>query len=457
MFDANVTCERQEVRTGTVQDLRKHFKKLAAVHHVEATGTLDGTFHLFFDQDGLFILAGFMVMLPEQRIQQEVKRGSVDEAEGLTDAVCEVGNLLVGSWDCVYREGLKGHGHFLKTGTFIGKLWENTNELSIPADEELMFVVYVITVEPYKSFRCAAVFPKATIGRAADASVAPSPPPDNQAQPSARPQQAAPAAPPETAETAAPQTAPAEQSNRESVAEPADPAEIPADIRSVVSKVVGEAADAPDESEGELPAALAAFVADPEPKPSAGTTAKGLGAEFADRFTAETLTYTADSGINEMLAAPAKTFMTTSVVWAEPDDTVQRVIAKMQQNNTGYVLVGANGALEGLLSNSNILAAVSPYLRPMFAKWRRPEDDATLEIKVKWLMSRPVRTVTPNATLGSVIESMRRFGGRCLPVVDAQRQVQGIITVFDILLRVLEADKTFTWEGGPPQAPPFLI
>ena len=93
----------------------------------------------------------------------------------------------------------------------------------------------------------------------------------------------------------------------------------------------------------------------------------------------------------------------------------------------------------------------------MFAKWRRSEDDATLGIEIKWMMSRPVRTVTPEATLGSMIESMRRYGGRCLPVVDSQGSVQGIITVFDILLRVLEAEKTFSWEGSPPQAPPLLI
>ena len=65
MFDANMTCERQEVGTGTVTDLQKRFKKLAAVHHIEATGTLDGTFHLFFDQGGLFVLSGVIVMLPE--------------------------------------------------------------------------------------------------------------------------------------------------------------------------------------------------------------------------------------------------------------------------------------------------------------------------------------------------------------------------------------------------------
>jgi len=149
--------------------------------------------------------------------------------------------------------------------------------------------------------------------------------------------------------------------------------------------------------------------------------------------------------------------MQKDVVWAGPDDTVQDVIAKMQQHNTGYVLVGRNGVLEGLVSSSNILGAVSLYLRPMFAKWRRPEDEATLGVKVKWIMSRPVRTVRPDATVAALIESLRRCGGRCLPVVDAAGNVLGIVTVFDILLRLLAAEGNGSWQGRPPQAPALLI
>ncbi len=149
--------------------------------------------------------------------------------------------------------------------------------------------------------------------------------------------------------------------------------------------------------------------------------------------------------------------MEKDVVWAGPDETVQNVIAKMQQHNVGYVLIGQNGALEGLVSSSNILGAVSLYLRPMFAQWRRPEDDATLGVKVKWIMSRPVRTVRPDTTLAAIIESLRRCGGRCLPVVDARGAVQGIVTVFDILLRLLEAQGNGTWQGRPPQAPALLL
>ena len=505
MFDADVTCARQDTGTGTVKDVQKHFKKLAAVHHVEATGALNGTFHLFFDQGGLFTLSGVIVMLPERRIREEIKRGSIDEAENLTDAAREVGNLLVGSWDRIFREESEGHDHFLKTGTFIGKPWENLEELGLSADEELLFVRYEMTVEPYPSFCCAAIFPKsALIGSASPAEEASPPAPEAEVAASAEaapespavavveqtpaPETPAPseeATPAKAAATAVEQTpvpetpvpseeaAPAEPSpapatepaattnpvpaavapvvdkQPELVATPT-PAEkvtaapethIPEDIRSTVEAVVGAA----DRAEPKASA-----------PPAAAPPAQSAGG-YLDRMFEDIVEYSSDTGLAPMLKTPAKDIMVPEVVWSDPEDTVQDVISKMQQHNTGYVLIGTDGVLEGLVSNSNILGAVSPYLRPMFAKWRRPEDDATLGIKVKWVMSRPVRTVAPDSTLASMIESMRRYGGRCLPVVDKQAEVLGIITVFDILLRVLEADKAFSWKGKPPQAPPLLI
>jgi len=460
MFDADLTCTRQNVGTGTVKDVQKHFKKLAAVHHVEATGALTGTFHLFFDQGGLFTLSGVIVMLPERRIREEIKRGSIDDAENLTDAAREVGNLLIGSWDRVFREECAGHDHFLKTGTFIGKPWDHLDEVGLAADEELVFVLYEMAVEPYPGFKCAAVFPKGVLETST------SEPAEN---PAGEPEEPAPKSPAAEAAEAEPAVQPEPQPEPKAATKPAPPkasgvvAEerpapineptlpepvnevetlpIPADIRSTVEAVVGK-----------VPEAV------PETPLSRGAAPSGPSeAAPIDRMFNDIVEYSRDTGLSELLKVPAKDIMVTEVAWSDPEDTVQDVVAKMQQHNTGYVLVGQDGALEGLVSSSNILGAVSPYLRPMFLKWRRPEDDATLGIKIKWVMSRPVRTVTPDATLAGMIESMRRYGGRCLPVVDSQGHVQGIITVFDIMLRVLAADKSFSWEGKPPQAPPLLI
>ena len=134
----------------------------------------------------------------------------------------------------------------------------------------------------------------------------------------------------------------------------------------------------------------------------------------------------------------AKDVMLKELVWGSPEDSVQQAIRKMQQSDSGYLMVGIDDVLVGIVSNSNITGALSPYLRPIFAKWRRPLDDATLQIRIKWIMSRPVHIVKPKTPLANVMENMCRYGVLCLPVVDQQGKVQGLVTETDIFKALLE-------------------
>ena len=138
------------------------------------------------------------------------------------------------------------------------------------------------------------------------------------------------------------------------------------------------------------------------------------------------------------LALCAKDIMQKEVVWGSPNDSVQQTFAKMQQYDTGYMMVGLDGVLEGIVSKSDITGAISPYLRPIFAKWRRPLDDATLQIKIKWIMRRPVRTIKPETSLETIMENMRQLGVLCLPVVDQQGTVQGLVAEVNIFKALLK-------------------
>lgn len=128
----------------------------------------------------------------------------------------------------------------------------------------------------------------------------------------------------------------------------------------------------------------------------------------------------------------AKDVMLKEVVWASSEDSVQQAITKIQQRNSEYLMIGRDEVLEGIISNTDIMGALSPYLRPAFAKWRRELDDATLKIRLKWIMSKPVRTIKSEASLVEIVENMCRFSQRAFPVVDEQDKVQGLVTVFDI-------------------------
>lgn len=133
----------------------------------------------------------------------------------------------------------------------------------------------------------------------------------------------------------------------------------------------------------------------------------------------------------------AKDIMHEDLAWGSPEDSVQESLTKMQQHNTGYLLIGLNEVLEGIVSKSDLTGAISPYLRPEFAKWRQPMDDATLQIRVKWIMSRPVQTIVHQMPLAEIMENMSRLRLYALPVTDQQGKVLGLITGVDILKAIL--------------------
>jgi CBS domain-containing protein len=465
MFDADMQCDCRQAAVGPVAGLREHFKKLAAVHVIKADGILNGSFYLVFDQGGLFTLGGVIVMLPEQRILEVVRRGALPDAEGLQDAVREAGNLLVGSWDRIFRQECATHKHFLKTGTFIGKPWDGAGQPELQAEKDALIVRYEMTVGPYPSFACAAVFPTAVLEGIQDMV---SEPPAEVEPKAVEPKAAEPKTPapkvaePKTVEVKEPQpervtdsapsktSEPSAEPRRTEDAQPKTPEkEPPAPQVAAPARAVPKPPDRPP-----MPPDAGPQMPPQEPKTADVPVVPASWPVSADSPAAPR---SPEPALAALLRVPAGEIMEKDVVWADPEDTVQAVLAKMQQHNVGYVLVGHNGTLEGLVSSSNILGAVSLYLRPMFAQWRRAEDDATLGVKVKWIMSRPVRTVRSDATLATLIESMRRCGGRCLPVVDAGGTVQGLVTVFDILLRIQQTDQSLAWQGKPPQTPALLL
>jgi len=156
------------------------------------------------------------------------------------------------------------------------------------------------------------------------------------------------------------------------------------------------------------------------------------------------------------LTISAKDIMQKDILWGSPDDTVYQALTKMQQHDTGYMMVGTDSTLEGIVSNSDITGAISPYLRPIFAKWRRPLDEATLQIKIKWIMSRPVHTITLDTSIEAIMENICQFGRRALPVVDQHSKVHGLVTVFDIFQLMLKNYSNISTVGKVPQAPPLV-
>jgi CBS domain-containing protein len=440
-FGVDMECEQQEITTETVASLKKRFNKLVAVNIVDSEGLLGGTFRFIFDQEGLFTLGGIIVMLPEEQIISNRQNASTELAESMVDAIGEAGNLLVGSWDRVFSEGLEGHNHFShRLPAFVGKPWDKSEEtIGLAGDEEVYFIPYEMTVGSYPAFNCGVIFPKTIFGESSDFA-------------------------PEQTIMVKQGTQEETEENNQDMQPATDEKEGAAKQESEVSaeekdtaldgnaadNVTEEKAPVTEESEestiGGISETIQKMTQSSAVLPGeSGRSAVAKDAAFSVRSPK-------DSGTGYLFEIRANDIMQNKVTWASPDDSLQQALAKMQQTDAGYIMIGQNGVLEGIVSHSDITRAMSPYLQPIFAKWRQPLDDATLKIRIKWIMSRPVRTIKPETSLAASMEYMSQFRGRCLPVTDEQGNVQGLVTAFDIIQALLKSSSDTFAAGETAQA-----
>ncbi|MEN6308353.1 MAG: CBS domain-containing protein [Anaerohalosphaeraceae bacterium] len=422
MFDCSMQTIEQKVLHGPVGQLKKDFGKIISINTVEVKGPLQGQCAIWLDQAAIFILSGIVVMLPEKRIQEQVKTGGIKDAQALTDAIKELGNLMTGSWDRIFRQGLRGHKHLKQGSVYIGQIWANPSEsMHMEPDHECLMIVTKIKVGGFEPVLCAAVFPVEILDPADD----PAESVQTQNQPAAAPAAA------EKADT------------------PIAAASAPENIQSPQAQPQQPTPESRDE-----PAVKVETIEQPvQPSPVSRAIEQLVGSAESQVSVAPTFSPRPAGTLD--LNRPIQSLVSTPPVWIEPDAGIQQAILLMQQHNTSYLLVGKNGQLEGLLSRSDTAAAISPYTKSVFANYRRPQDDASFQIRIKWFMSRPVRAVRPETPLWAAMDTLCKYAIRCLVILDPQQRATGLITVFDIFKAIVSIDGS-SLAGQISQPPPFL-
>ncbi len=117
--------------------------------------------------------------------------------------------------------------------------------------------------------------------------------------------------------------------------------------------------------------------------------------------------------------------MTKDVIVADPDLTVLEAAKKMAAKKIGGLVVVKSGRPIGLVTERDILWKV-------LAK-----EDNPRKVKVRQVMTTPVVTVTPLATLRAAARIMIGHNVRRL-VVTRLDQVEGIVTARDVVEGFLE-------------------
>jgi len=114
-----------------------------------------------------------------------------------------------------------------------------------------------------------------------------------------------------------------------------------------------------------------------------------------------------------------------NVVWVAPDATLRQAALLMMSSEVGSVAIEVDAALEGILTERDILRAVA--------------DDADLDQdRVSTWMTEYPDSFTPDMNVEEAAEWMLATGFRHLPVVDGH-DVMGVISIKDVLWAITES------------------
>lgn len=123
-------------------------------------------------------------------------------------------------------------------------------------------------------------------------------------------------------------------------------------------------------------------------------------------------------------------FMSPSPVTVEPDDTLATVREIFEKLKFHHLPVVEHYELVGLVSDRDLLKALSPHLGSAAETSR---DLATLNKRVHQVMRRGPVTLPPDAELTDAIRVFNREHVSCIPVVDAQHRPLGVLTWRDVM------------------------
>jgi len=123
-------------------------------------------------------------------------------------------------------------------------------------------------------------------------------------------------------------------------------------------------------------------------------------------------------------------FMTTDVVTLTEDETLAHAQRCMARGRIRHLPVVRERTLVGLITHRDLLAASFSIFAEIEANEQRRVFDT---VRVVEAMHRDVVTVSPELPVSKAARILLENKYGCLPVVDDEQQLQGIITEADFL------------------------
>jgi acetoin utilization protein AcuB len=123
--------------------------------------------------------------------------------------------------------------------------------------------------------------------------------------------------------------------------------------------------------------------------------------------------------------------MTAKVVSVEMDDRLSAVKDIFDALRFHHLLVvGDDGTLRGVISDRDLLRALSPYVGSLNETTR---DIATLNKRVHQIMTRKPVTLKADSTVAEAVALLLEHRISCIPIVNDEFKAVGIVSWRDVL------------------------
>ncbi len=122
--------------------------------------------------------------------------------------------------------------------------------------------------------------------------------------------------------------------------------------------------------------------------------------------------------------------MSKTVVTVEMDDSLSIIKNIFDNTRFHHILVVESGKLFGVISDRDLLAALSPKIGTVS---ETAKDTASLNKKAHQIMTRAPITIDLQAGATDAIKVFNKNNISCIPVVNDEQQPVGIISWRDIL------------------------
>lgn len=131
--------------------------------------------------------------------------------------------------------------------------------------------------------------------------------------------------------------------------------------------------------------------------------------------------------------------MSKHVVTVESDDRLSAVKDIFDNARFHHLLVVEEGVLFGVVSDRDLLKSISPNIG---TNRYTPRDLETLNKPVHAIMTRKPITLRETASVADAVTLFNTHSISCIPIVDAENHILGILTWRDLMKNFVAIGKT---------------